>query len=93
MKLIEPSVEIIKQEPGINGMMKMIELAGRTAYKSEDHITEDSAKKFVKMLKQRDHGAALEHGTVYLAIPSDCIGLYSFYILFYTHNPTFYIFF
>ena len=74
MKLIEPSVEIIKQEPGINGMMKMIELAGRTAYKSEDHITEDSAKKFVKMLKQRDHGAALEHGTCYLAIPREVYG-------------------
>lgn len=71
MKFIEPSVEIIQQEPGIDGMMKMIELAGRTAYKSEDKITEDSAKKFVKMLKQREHGAALEHGTCYLAIPTD----------------------
>lgn len=69
MKFIEPSVEIIQQEPGINGMMKMIEIAGRTAYKSEDHITGDSANKFVKMLKQRGHGAALEHGTCYLAIP------------------------
>jgi len=71
MNFIEPSVEIIQQEPGIDGMMKIIELAGRTAYKSEDHITEDSAIKFVKMLKQRDHGAALEHGTCYLAIPRD----------------------
>ena len=69
MKFIEPSVEIIRQEPGIDGMMKIIEMAGRTAYKSEDHITEDSAKKFVKMLKQRNHGAALEHGTCYLAVP------------------------
>ena len=71
MKFIEPSVEIIQQEPGIDGMMKMIELAGRTAYKSEDHITEDSAKKFVKMLKARQHGAALEHGTCYLSIPKE----------------------
>jgi len=71
MKFIEPSVEIIQQGPGINGMMKMIEIAGRTAYKSEDHITEDSAKKFVKMLKNRNHGAALEHGTCYLAIPHE----------------------
>ena len=70
MKFIEPSVEIIQQESGIDGMMKIIEMAGRTAYKSEDHITEDSAKKFVRMLKQRDHGAALEHGTCYLAIPT-----------------------
>lgn len=71
MKFIEPSVEIIQQEPGIDGMMKMIEMAGRTAYKSEDHITEDSAKKFVKMLKQRGHGAALEHGTCYLKVPTE----------------------
>ena len=66
MNFIEPSVEIIQQEPGIDGMMKIIELAGRTAYKSEDHITEDSAKRFVKMLMDNKHGAALEHGTVYL---------------------------
>lgn len=71
MKFIEPSVEIIQQEPGIDGMMKIIEMAGRTAYKSEDHITEDSAKKFVKMLKDKKHGAALEHGTCYLAIPQE----------------------
>lgn len=71
MKFIEPSVQVIQQESGINGIMKQIEMAGRTAYKSEDHITEDSAKKFVKMLKQREHGAALEHGTCYLAIPKE----------------------
>lgn len=71
MKFIEPSVEIIQQEPGIDGMMKIIEMAGRTAYKSEDHITEDSAKRFVKMLKDKKHGAALEHGTCYLDIPKE----------------------
>lgn len=71
MKFIEPSVEIIQQGPGIDGMMKIIEIAGRTAYKSEDHITEDSAKRFVKMLKDKKHGAALEHGTCYLAIPQE----------------------
>lgn len=71
MKFIEPSVEIIQQEPGIDGMMKIIEMAGRTAYKSEDHITEDSAKRFVKMLRDKKHGAALEHGTCYLAIPQE----------------------
>ena len=71
MKFIEPSIEIIQQEPGIDGMMKIIEMAGRTAYKSEDHITEDSAKRFVKMLKDKKHGAALEHGTCYLDIPKE----------------------
>ena len=68
MKLIEPSVELIEQEPGIEGIYKQIERAGRICYKSEDRITEDSAKKFVDMLIKNGHGAMLEHGTVYLKI-------------------------
>ena len=40
MKLIKPSVEIIKQEEyDLNHIFKFIELAGRTCYKSEDKIT------------------------------------------------------
>ena len=66
MKLIEPSVELIEQEPGIEGIYKQIERCARVCYKSEDKITEDSAKKFVDMLIKNGHGAMLEHGTVYL---------------------------
>ena len=66
MKLIESKVEIIEQEPGLEGVYKMAELAGRTAYKSEDRITEGSAKKFVEALMKLKHGAVLEHGTIYL---------------------------
>lgn len=66
MKIVNASVELIPQSAGLEGVYKQIELAGRTAYKSEDKITEDSAKKFVNMLINRKHGAALEHGTVYL---------------------------
>lgn len=71
MKLIKPTVEIIKQDKyDLNHIFKVIELAGRTCYKSEDKITEDSAKNFVdRMIKSR-HGAMLEHGTVYLTIPN-----------------------
>lgn len=43
MKLIESSVQIIEEKDPY----KMIELAGRTCYKSENNITEDSAKEFV----------------------------------------------
>lgn len=68
MKLIKPSFEIIEQQSGNDGMLKQIELAGRTAYKSEDKITDDSAVKFVKMLEGVAHGSVLEHGTVYLNI-------------------------
>lgn len=38
-------------------------------YKSEDKITEDSAKVFVDRMIKSGHGAMLEHGTVYLTIP------------------------
>ena len=70
MKLIKPTVEIIKQEKyNLNSIFKFIELAGRTCYKSEDKITETSAKDFVDKLIKSGHGAMLEHGTVYLAIP------------------------
>ena len=69
MKLIEPSVELIKQEPGIEGIYKQIEWVGRHCYMSMDKITEDSAKKFVDMLIKNGHGAMLEHGTVYMEVP------------------------
>lgn len=63
MKLIESSVQIIKEKDPY----KMIELAGRTCYKSEDKITENSAKEFVDRMIKLGHGAMLEHGTIYLA--------------------------
>lgn len=66
MKLIKPSFEIIPQESGLEGIYKQIELAGRTCYKSEDKITENSAKEFVDRMIKSGHGAMLEHGTVYL---------------------------
>lgn len=69
MKLIKPNVEIIEQQPELEGIYKQIELAGRTCYKSEDKITEGSAKAFVDRMIKSGHGAMLEHGTVYLAIP------------------------
>ncbi len=69
MRLIKPSFGIIEQQPGLEGVYKQIEQAGRTCYKSEDKITEDSAKGFVDRMVKSGHGAMLEHGTVYLAIP------------------------
>lgn len=68
MKLIKPSFEIIEQAPGIEGIMQHIEKCGRTCYKSEDKITENSAKKFVDMIINRGHTAMIEHGTVYLKL-------------------------
>lgn len=64
MKLIESSVQIIEEKDPY----KMIELVGRTCYKSEDKITENSAKEFVDRMIKLGHGAMLEHGTIYLRI-------------------------
>lgn len=71
MRLCRPSFEILKQEAGLEGIYKQIELAGRVCYKSEDKITEDSCKDFIEMLKNKQHLSALEHGAVYLKIPID----------------------
>lgn len=68
MKLIKPSFEIIEQNPGIDGIYKQIEIAGRTCYKSEDKITEDSATEFFNRMVKSGHWAMLEHGTIYLKV-------------------------
>jgi len=68
MKLIKPSFEIWNQPAGLEGVYKQIEKVGRVCYKSEDKITEDSAKPFVERMVKSGHGAMLEHGTVYLHI-------------------------
>jgi len=73
MNIITPKFEILEQqynkETLLEDMFKHIELCGRTCYKSEDKITDTSYEKFVKMLEEAEHGAMLEHGTVYLTIP------------------------
>lgn len=68
MRLIESSYVIVPQDPGLEGIYKQIEKAGRLCYKSEDKICEGSAEKMVEFLKSRGHGSPLEHGTVYLKV-------------------------
>ncbi len=125
MKLVKPSWEIIEQPSGIEGIYDQIELAGRTAYRSENkieytyldprtnivyqpndiithmtngEITEigciastakyyyemysnvlvkrsSTAKSFVDRMINSNHGACLEHGTVYLLINLTLTGL------------------
>jgi thymidylate synthase (FAD) len=63
MKIIKPSIEILTKVDG-NEILKIIEIAGRTCYKSEANINEDSSKKFVKMLIERGHEAMIEHYSI-----------------------------
>ena len=84
MEFIVASFEIIEQEPGISGIYKAAELPGRICYGSQDKIKEGSAELFVKGLMKSNHGAPLEHGTVYLQANNE----YDFYALeCYIGNP------
>ena len=74
MKLIKPTFEILPQSGGLDGIYKQIEIAGRHCYKSEDKITETSAKEFVERMIKSKHDSMLEHGTVYLTHPIEHSG-------------------
>lgn len=75
MRLIKPSFEIWEQSSGLEGVYKQIEKVGRVCYKSEDKMTEDSAKPFVERMTKSGHGAMLEHGTVYLKVTNKGLSL------------------
>ena len=84
MKLIKPEFKII--EPTgytIDDIYKSIELAGRVSHKSEDKITETSAKDFVGRMLNMKHLATCEFGTVYLYAHS----MYDLDIEKYRQNP------
>lgn len=60
MILIKPSAEILtlSMDP-----LRIIEAAGRTCYKSEDKIDQDTAAKFVGMILKRGHESVIEHAS------------------------------
>lgn len=60
MKIIKPSFEILT-DLSPTAVLKHIELCGRTCYKSETKITEESYLTFVKGIIKRGHEAVLEH--------------------------------
>ena len=63
MRIVSPSIEIMRTglETEFVTPEQFIEKVGRTCYKSEDKITEDSATKFVGNLIKRGHEAMIEH--------------------------------
>ena len=68
MILVKPSFEIlaISENP-----LPLIELAGRTCYKSEDKITPKSAMAFVDMVTRRGHHSVIEHAFATVKIICD----------------------
>jgi len=63
MKIVEQKVEILHVLDR-EKILKLIEVAGRTAYKSEKRITENSASKFVQKIVKLKHLSVLEHISV-----------------------------
>lgn len=67
MEIVEAKYEIIGECPtNAEAALKWIELAGRTAYQSQDKITKDSAIKFCQMIAKRGHFSVLEHSNLVL---------------------------
>ena len=73
MKIIEPLVEV-ENFDGLK-IMKNIERACRTCYRSEDKITEDSYKNLIKNCVNRGHESVLEHEKITVRLTCD-IGVY-----------------
>lgn len=63
MKIIDASFEVMSPIDG-DEILKHIERCGRVCYKSEDRITENSAKTFVANIIKRGHEAVLEHASI-----------------------------
>lgn len=73
MKIIEPKIEVEKFDG--KEIMKRIERACRTCYRSEGSITEDSYKTLLKNCITRGHESVLEHEKITIRMTCD-IGVY-----------------
>lgn len=70
MRIIEPGFEILDEVNG-EDILKKIEKIGRVCYKSEDRISNDSAKKFVANILKRGHESVIEHEKISVRIICD----------------------
>lgn len=61
MKIIKASAEIIS---ATGFLEQIIEIAGRTCYKSNDKIAEGTCNVFINQIKNFKHESVLEHGAI-----------------------------
>ena len=66
MKIIDQEAQLL--DTTNMTQYQVIERVGRTCYKSEDRITDDSARKFVASLVKSGHHAMIEFGFIYLKL-------------------------
>lgn len=71
MVIMEPSVEILNKS--LNGVeiAQLVEEAGRTCYRSEDKITENSYEKFLTGILRRGHESVIEHSSITVRFITD----------------------
>lgn len=71
INFIQPDYEILDLPDADNHMavLQHLESIGRTCYKSEDKITDESCFKFVEMIRDRKHWAMLEHFVFTIDVP------------------------
>lgn len=70
MRIINPSVEIVDVIDGTE-ILKKIERAGRTCYRSENNIGPESAKIFVRKVISLSHESVIEHEKISVRIICD----------------------
>ena len=70
MKIINPSVQLEDEIDG-QAILNKLERIGRTCYKSEGNITEDSAERFVKTIIKNGHESVLEHESISVRVICD----------------------
>lgn len=70
MKIIDPSFEILQISEG-ELILKHLEKAARTCYKSENKITDDSAHGLLKGLLKSGHQSVFEHAVISVRIICD----------------------
>ena len=70
MKIINPSVKLEDEIDG-QAILKKLERIGRTCYKSEGNITDDSSERFVKTIIKNGHESVLEHESISVRVICD----------------------
>jgi len=73
MRIVEPSFQVLQpfnREAGLR-MLRLIERAGRTCYKSEDLISDKSALGFVERITKSGHESVIEHGVIVARVVTD----------------------
>ena len=79
MNIIQPNAVLLENpttgepfdETAAKNVMRHVERCGRTCYKSEDKITDDSAERFIANLIRRGHESVLEHFAITVRFTCD----------------------